>query len=91
MKDTTKSKYLNSIIDNGITLLKNNDNIDDEKYNIWIEYSTDLFKCITIDNPQIFCDYLSVKYHAMIEDNLTNHQRLSMCLKYLIGIKNIFI
>lgn len=70
-------------IETGLKFMQN-DQVTEETYQIWLEYSKSILNIAT-KNPSIYSNYLSVILAAS-DPNLQPHQRLSMCLQYLINI-----
>jgi len=79
---------MNNILDGaiyeGISLMSN-PNLSEQQFNIWLEYSKNLLNLAT-KNSTLMTNYYSVIIAANT-GHLQPHQKLSMCLNYLIGIQ----
>ena len=80
------NNILEGAIRQGITLM-GNPNLTEQQFNIWLEYSKNLLNLATKNNTLIR-DYYTVILAANT-GNLQPNQKLSMCLRYLIGIQSV--
>ncbi len=80
-------KYIRELIDDGLKQMKDY-NFSEELYNIWLKYSQQVLEITTKDyNPAILLNYLSVI--MAINPQLAPHQKIGICLEYLIGVLRI--
>ncbi len=73
------------VIDQGLELIQVN--LTEEQYKIWLEYSKSML-ALASKNPNIMMHYMQVILSAS-NPSLKPYQRISMCLRYLIGIQSI--
>ncbi len=80
-------KYLKELIDEGLNRMKD-PNLSNDIYNLWINYSQRILEISTKDyNPEIYLNYLRIV--MSIDTKLLPHQKISICLEYLIGVLRI--
>jgi hypothetical protein len=80
-------KYLKELIDEGLNRMKD-PNLSDDIYHLWINYSQRILEISTKDyNPEIYLNYLRIV--MSIDAKLLPHQKISICLEYLIGALRI--
>lgn len=65
-----------------------NNNFDENSFNRWFEYSQKILELATKDNPNILLNYLRLSV-SISSSNLLPHQKLKMCLDYLLKILEI--
>lgn len=77
---------IQNVIEKGLDLMSQGANLREQTYNIWLEYSQNILNIVTKDTTFI-TNYYNV-IMATYSPNLQPYQRLSMCLRYLIGIQS---
>ncbi len=77
---------IKTVIDKGIELM-GHPRLDEDLFDIWLKYSQEILK-LSSDNPVFISNYLQVILTAKSSDIETS-QRLSMCIKYLIGVMTL--
>ena len=75
-----------NVIDKGLDIMRNT-NLTEEHFQLWLDYSQKSLSMAT-KNPAFLTNYLTVIL-ATTNQNLLPFQKLSMCLKYLIGILHL--
>lgn len=86
MGNNISYETIKSVIDTGLTLMRN-PNLTEEQFRIWLDYSQKALN-IASKNPAFTTNYLNVIL-ATLNQNLLPSQKLSMCIKYLIGILHL--
>ena len=82
MNNNYKYYTLKMVIDRGLQLLQ--DGVSENAYQVWLQYSRETIEQIA--GKSVFhINYLQVIL-ATMDVNIELSQKLSMCLKYLIGI-----
>lgn len=82
-------KYIKEVIDDGLQKMGDR-TITSEVCNAWIEYSKKVLELTTKDyNPSILLNYLRIINNISSTSSITPHNKISMCLEYLIGILNL--
>ena len=79
------SLLLNSVIQFGLGLMRQ-PNLSEFQFQAWLSNSINVLSQIT-NNPMIMNNYLTVV--ATANNNRSPVNRLSICLRYLIGIQSI--
>ena len=79
------SVALPGVINRGLELMSLD--VTEEQYNAWINYSRSVLSLVS-NNPSLMANYWSVILSAS-NPNLHIYQRISICLRYLIGIQHI--
>ena len=80
-------KYVGELIDEGLNRMKDRC-LSDEMYNLWLNHSERILEISTKDyNPEIYLNYLRVV--MSLDVKLPPHQKMSICLEYLIGVLRI--
>lgn len=73
-------------VDKGIELMST-PNLNEDLFDIWLNYSQEILK-ISSNNPVFMSNYLRVILTAKTS-SINTVERLSMCIKYLIGIMTL--
>lgn len=81
------NKLVQTVIDQGLSLMRTG-NVSELQYHLWLEYSKSIL-AIASNNPAFSMNYNSVISVALANNNLEPFEKLSMCLRYLIGIQHI--
>lgn len=76
---------IQDVIAEGFRLMQTNNVTDDQFYG-WLNYSKSALM-IASNNPVLFMNYNSVINAALTATYLQAFEKLSMCLRYLIGIQ----
>ncbi len=76
---------IQNVINQGLNLMQLS--LTEEQYQIWLEYSKSML-ALASKNQHIMMNYMQVILSAS-NPILTPYQRISMCLRYLIGIQSI--
>ena len=76
---------IQNVINQGLNLMQNS--LTEQQYQIWLEYSKSML-ALASKNPNIMMHYMQVILSAS-NPSLKPYQRISMCLRYLIGIQSI--
>lgn len=80
-------KYIRDLVDDGLKQMKD-PNLSEDMYNIWLKYSQQVLEISTKDyNAEILLNYLRVI--MSINPQLQPHQKIGVCLDYLIGVLRI--
>ena len=79
------NNILEGAINQGISLMRD-PHLSEQKFNIWLEYSKNLLNLAT-KNYALISNYNTVIATANI-GHQPLHQKLSMCLQYLIRIQS---
>ena len=79
------SVALQGVINRGLELMSLD--ITEGQYNAWINYSRSVLSLVS-NNPSLMANYLSVILSAS-NPNLLYYQKISICLRYLIGIQHL--
>lgn len=80
-------RYVRELVDDGLRQMRD-PNLSDTLYEVWIKYSQQVLEITTKDfNPAILLNYLSVV--MSINPQFKPHQKIGICLDYLIGILRI--
>lgn len=82
----TNNAALQGVINKGLELMSSTD-VTESQYEHWLNYSRAILSMIS-RNPSIMANYLSVILTAN-NPNLRIYQRISVCLRYLIGIQHL--
>ena len=82
MNDNYKYTILKTVIDRGMQLMQND--VSEDMFKIWLKYSQSVIEQIA-NGTTFHIGYLQVILSTMASTILP-YQKLSMCLKYLIGI-----
>ena len=82
-----RKKYLSDIINEGLGIMKQ-DTVTKEDWESWIYYSVETLKYITVENRNFILNYLKVKFNAE-KAKCSLNDKMSMCLRYLIEIKDV--
>ena len=85
-KMRTNNVALQGVINKGLELMSSA-SVTEVQYDNWLNYSRTILSMIS-RNPSIMANYLSVILTAN-NPNLRIYQRISICLRYLIGIQNL--
>ena len=83
MSDNYKYTALKAVIDRGMQLMQGN-NVSENLFRLWLRYSQSILEQIA-QGTTFHINYLQVILGTM-NTNIEPSQKLSMCLKYLIGI-----
>ena len=76
---------IQKVINQGLILMQHS--LTDAQYQIWLEYSKSVLAMVT-KNQVVIVNYMRVILSAS-NPQLQPHQRISMCLRYLISIQAI--
>jgi len=76
---------LQTVINTGLGLMSLN--VTKEQYENWISYSKSVLSMVS-NNPSLMTNYLGVILSAS-NPSLMYYQKISMCLRYLIGIQHL--
>lgn len=82
MSDNYKYTILKTVIDRGIQLMQND--VSEDMFQVWLKYSQSILEQI-VSPSTFYINYLQVILSTM-NSAILPYQKLSMCLKYLIGI-----
>ena len=82
----TNNVALQGVINKGLELMSSA-SVTEVQYDNWLNYSRTILSMIS-RNPSIMANYLSVILTAN-NPNLRIYQRISICLRYLIGIQHL--
>lgn len=82
MSDNYKYTALKAVIDKGMQLMQGN--VSEDLFRLWLRYSQSILEQIA-NGTTFHINYLQVILGTM-NTNIEPYQKLSMCLKYLIGI-----
>lgn len=82
MSDNYKYTALKAVIDRGMQLMQGN--VSEDLFRLWLRYSQSILEQIA-NGTTFHINYLQVILGTM-NTNIEPYQKLSMCLKYLIGI-----
>ena len=82
MSDNYKYTALKAVIDRGMQLMQGN--VSEDLFQLWLRYSQSILEQIA-NGTTFHTNYLQVILGTM-NTKIEPYQRLSMCLKYLIGI-----
>lgn len=77
---------LDGVIKQGLSLMRET-NLNETQFKCWLDYSKNTLNLIST-NPFLSTNYMNVIIAASKSD-LKPFQRLSMCLRYLIGIQTV--
>lgn len=77
---------LDNVISQGLELMRYA-GLNEAQFKLWLDYSRNTLSLIS-NNPLIIANYMNVVVAAS-RPNLRPYQRMSMCLRYLIGIQSI--
>lgn len=77
---------LDGVIKQGLSLMRDR-NLNENLFRCWLDYSRNILNMIST-NPFITTNYMNVIVAAS-RPGLEPFQRLSMCLRYLIGIQSV--
>lgn len=80
-------KAINVLVQFGIDQMRDDD-FNESKFAVWIEYSNKILELATKENPNIHLNYLRLNL-SYYDKQLSAKQRLSLCLEYLIGVLKI--
>ena len=80
-----KKEHLGKVINSGLDMMKS----ESPEFSVWCDYALKVLEIIS-ENKAIVLNFLDVKYAAETRKELTDKERLSMCLRYLIEIKELF-
>lgn len=77
---------LDGVIRQGLELMRHS-SLNEVQFRLWLDYSRNTLSLIS-NNPLLMANYMNVMVAAS-SPNLKPYQRMSMCLRYLIGIQSI--
>lgn len=77
---------LDGVIREGLELMRHS-SLNEPQFKLWLEYSRNTLSMIS-NNPLLMANYMNVVVAAS-RPNLRPYQRMSMCLRYLIGIQSV--
>lgn len=78
---------LDGVIRQGLDLMRRGNSLQENQFRYWLDYSRNTLSMIS-SNPFLMTNYMNVIV-AALRPELETYQRLSMCLRYLIGIQSI--
>lgn len=78
---------LDGVIRQGLDLMRRGNNLQENQFRYWLDYSRNTLSMIS-NNPFLMTNYMNVIV-AALRPGLKTYQRLSMCLRYLIGIQSV--
>ena len=78
---------LDGVIRQGLDLMRRGNNLQENQFRYWLDYSRNTLSMIS-SNPFLMTNYMNVIV-AALRPELETYQRLSMCLRYLIGIQSV--
>ena len=88
MKDYIYNK-VRDLVQDGLNQMRNY-NLSESQYMIWLKYSQELLRIITVDyNPSIYLNYLKVGLN--MNNSLTPAQKVGVCVDYLIGVLRVLL
>ena len=88
MKDYRYNK-VRDLIQDGLNQMRNY-NLSESQYMIWLKYSQELLRIVTVDyNPSIYLNYLKVGLN--MNNSLTPAQKVGVCVDYLIGVLRVLV
>lgn len=88
MKDYIYNK-VRDLIQDGLNQMRNY-NLSESQYMIWLKYSQELLRIVTVDyNPSIYLNYLKVGLN--MNNSLTPAQKVGVCVDYLIGVLRVLV
>ena len=77
---------LDGVIRQGLELMRHS-SLNETQFRLWLDYSRNTLSLIS-NNPLLMANYMNVVVAAS-RPNLKPYQRMSMCLRYLIGIQSV--
>lgn len=77
---------LDGVIRQGLELMRHS-SLNEAQFRLWLDYSRNTLSLIS-NNPLLIANYMNVVVAAS-RPNLKPYQRMSMCLRYLIGIQSV--
>lgn len=78
---------LDGVIRQGLDLMRRGNSLQENQFRYWLDYSRSTLSMIS-SNPFLMTNYMNVIV-AALRPELETYQRLSMCLRYLIGIQSV--
>lgn len=78
---------LDGVIRQGLDLMRRGNSLQENQFRYWLDYSRNTLSMIS-SNPFLMTNYMNVIV-AALRPELETYQRLSMCLRYLIGIQSV--
>ena len=78
---------LDGVIRQGLDLMRRGNSLQENQFRYWLDYSRNTLSMIS-SNPFLMTNYMNVIV-AALWPGLETYQRLSMCLRYLIGIQSV--
>ena len=78
---------LDGVIRQGLDLMRRGNSLQENQFRYWLDYSRNTLSMIS-SNPFLMTNYMNVIV-AALRPELKTYQRLSMCLRYLIGIQSV--
>ena len=78
---------LDGVIRQGLDLMRKGNSLQENQFRYWLDYSKHTLSLIS-SNPFLITNYMNVIV-AALRPGLEPYQRLSMCLRYLIGIQSV--
>ncbi len=78
---------LDGVIRQWLDLMRRGNSLQENQFRYWLDYSRNTLSMIS-NNPFLMTNYMNVIV-AALRPGLQTYQRLSMCLRYLIGIQSV--
>lgn len=78
---------LDGVIRQGLNLMRQGNHLQENEFKYWLDYSRNTLSMIS-PNPFLMTNYMNV-IMATLRPKLAPYQKLSMCLRYLIGIQSV--
>jgi len=84
-------KSIRELVESGITVLKENtSNCDAERR--WLDYSAKIVELSTRNfDSSIYLNYLRLLTRLLIQPNITDRDKISKCLDYLLEVLRIMV